>query len=560
MRKSASIAITFVALAVAVLASQDHVRSAGPGNSIAAPDTTGDTGWYTSLVLDASGNPVVSYGRADTEDLKVLHCGNPTCTAGNVIATPDTAGSVGLFTSLELDASGRPVVSYYRFDTGNLKVLHCGNANCTSGNVIASPDTAGDVGWFTSLELDANGSPVVSYYRFDTGDLKVLHCGNANCTSGNAISSPDTAGDTGFTSSLELDANGRPVVSYYRFDTGDLKLLHCGNANCTSGNSITTVDSTGDTGVASSLELDAGGNPVIAYYRTDTNDLKVVHCGNVNCTSGNTFASPDSAGDVGAWASLAIDASGNPVVSYWRFDTLDLKVLHCGNPNCTSGNTITAPQTNGEAGAFTSLALDEAGNPVVSYNQYGIARDLKLLHCSDPSCTGAKPPTPTPTRTSTPTNTPTRTPTVTDTPTVTPTSTMKNLAGDTDGDTVTNDIDPNDDNDGCTDAQEIGLNPVAGGLRDPHNFWDFYDVPTGAGLTRDGAVSGPDIFAVIGRFNTSGDAGIDPLSTPPASGYHTAYDRGPIVGANPWNLGSANGSVAGTDIFAVIGQFNHSCA
>ena len=119
------------------------------------------------------------------------------------------------------------------------------------------------------------------------------------------------------------------------------------------------------------------------------------------------------------------------------------------------------------------------------------------------------------------------------------------------------------DNDGCTDTAEnqtaIG-SETSGGRRNPLNFWDFYDTPTGAGLVRDKSVSSLDIFQVIGRFNSTGDMNIDPLSTPPASpAYHTAYDRGSPAG-DPWDLTAANGTISGTDIFGVIGQFNHSCA
>jgi hypothetical protein len=32
------------------------------------------------------------------------------------------------------------------------------------------------------------------------------------------------------------------------------------------------------------------------------------------------------------------------------------------------------------------------------------------------------------------------------------------------------------------------------------------------------------------------------------------------VGKNPWNVGAPNGSISGTDIFAVLGQFTHTCA
>jgi hypothetical protein len=269
------------------------------------------------------------------------------------------------------------------------------------------------------------------------------------------------------------------------------------------------------------------------------------------------ISTPDTAGSVGSWTSLELDANSFPVISYFRYDTWDMKVIHCGNIVCGTGNTITFADSVGEVGGHISLELDALGNPVVSYRHLGIANDLKVLRCNNPNCTGVKPSTPTPSSTPTITNTPTVTPTPTEPPTATP----KNLAGDTDGDTVTNDIDENDDNDGCTDAQETGSDEREGGLRDPHNFWDFFDVPTGASMTRDGSISASDIFAVISRFNSTGDPGIDPLSTPPpAPAYHSAYDRGVLVGNNPWNVGPPNGSIAATDIFNLLQQFNHSCA
>jgi hypothetical protein len=109
-------------------------------------------------------------------------------------------------------------------------------------------------------------------------------------------------------------------------------------------------------------------------------------------------------------------------------------------------------------------------------------------------------------------------------------------------------------------------------MRDPHNFWDFFDVPAGASLLRDGSVAAADIFAVLGRFpsNDTGpgtfDRNSDPFSTPSTAvpgatreNYHPAYDRGGIVGLNVWNVGPPDGSIAGTDIFAILSQFNHAC-
>jgi hypothetical protein len=144
----------------------------------------------------------------------------------------------------------------------------------------------------------------------------------------------------------------------------------------------------------------------------------------------------------------------------------------------------------------------------------------------------------------------------------TPTPTKQPHPGDTDGD-------------GCSDQQENGPSAVLGGQRDFLNFWDFLDVPTGGGLSRDGAVTAADIAAIVSRFG-SNDTGAgpfnrasNPLSTPNAAvtppgsrqNYHPAYDRGgPAPGGPAWDLLPADGAIAAGDIAAAIAQFGHACS
>ncbi|MDZ4278497.1 MAG: hypothetical protein U1B78_05105 [Dehalococcoidia bacterium] len=389
------LAALVVALALA-LPEADHA-SATAGNSVNAPDTAGSVGWYGSLTLDASGNPVVSYFDLGAADLKVLHCNDADCAGGDEsIASPDTTGAVGLYTSISLDALGNPVVSYASSSTGDLKLLHCDDPNCAgTGETMSEPDTSGEIAQFTSLTLDASGNPVVSYFDDANDNLKVLHCDDPNCSgTGDTATAPDTLGDVGRYASIALDASGNPVVSYADSTNGDLKVLHCNDPNCAgAGESIAAPDTAGGVGTWTSLTLDGAGYPVVGYHDDTNSDLKVLHCDDPNCVGGGeSITSPDTRGSIGQHTSLTLDAAGNPVVSYYDATGGDLKVMRCNDPNCVGGNeSLAAPDTSGVVGQYTSLALDGAGKPVVSHFDF-IAGDLKLVHCGGLACTGLKGP------------------------------------------------------------------------------------------------------------------------------------------------------------------------
>ena len=145
---------------------------------------------------------------------------------------------------------------------------------------------------------------------------------------------------------------------------------------------------------------------------------------------------------------------------------------------------------------------------------------------------------------------------------------FKDPDGDTDGDTIVNSIDLDDDNDGCSDVEEARSIPSLGGLRNPHSYWDFFDTPAGMPPERDQVVNIIDIAAVVLRFGTVSES---PLTkeeafaqafVPPEdlTSYHAAFDRdSPIPGENLWNLLPANGAINIIDIGATVVQFGHTC-
>ena len=110
------------------------------------------------------------------------------------------------------------------------------------------------------------------------------------------------------------------------------------------------------------------------------------------------------------------------------------------------------------------------------------------------------------------------------------------------------------DGDGCLNKVELSFDETRGGLRDPDNPWDFYDVAGSPLPPQNGAPDGVidlpnDILGVIQHH---------PAGT---LGYDVQFDRGPWTGPNSWNETQGPDGVIDlpNDILGVILQFQHSC-
>ncbi len=336
-------------------------------NTLSYADSLDDAGIGISLDIGADGLPIMSYHENGFDDLKVAKCANPACTSGTTVSAVDATGNVGNQSAIAVDSNNLATIAYHDTTNSDLKVARCSNTACSS-STLASVDITGVTGDFPAIALDASGIPVIAYEDSATVDLKIVKCGNATCTSGNTYNTVDSAGDVGTHNSIAIPADGLPVVSYADGNPNfDLKVLKCGNAACSAGNTVTTVDSAGSVGAYSSIAISLDGFPVISYQDSTNADLKVMKCGNATCTSGNTITTVDSVGSVGQYTSIAVPADGRPYISYYDTTNTNLKVLRCGNAACSSGNVATTVDSLGDMGLYSSIALNTSDSPVVAY-------------------------------------------------------------------------------------------------------------------------------------------------------------------------------------------------
>ena len=306
----------------------------GSAWSIQTVDSAGDVGMYTSIALDSLNNPHISYYDDTNNNLKYAKWTGATWS----IQTVDSIGYSSSPTSLALDSSDYPHISYYSLWVQNLKYATWTGSAWSIQTV--DPDS-GINGYATSLALDSFDSPHMAYYRDIDFDLNYEVRWAKWTGSKWYVYTVDSGGAVGGYISIALDSN-LPHISYYDVANGDLKYW-------TILGGIQTVDSMGDVGRFNSLALDSLNNPHISYFDETNDNLKYAKwVGSVW-----SIETVDSTGDVGRHTSIALDSSNSPHISYYDNTNSDLKYAKYATSNDFSVSVSPSSQTV-TAGGSTS--------------------------------------------------------------------------------------------------------------------------------------------------------------------------------------------------------------
>jgi predicted regulator of Ras-like GTPase activity (Roadblock/LC7/MglB family) len=189
-------------------------------------------GRYSSIAIGADGLPVISHQDPSAGALRVTHCGNVSCTlAVTSVTVDDPLNHVGSHSSIAIGTDGLPVIGHYDQTAAALRVTHCGDVACTAGNVTTVVDDAPlPVGLYTSLAIGTDGLPIISHAAAE--GLRVTKCGNVACTTGNVSRTMDYTVSIGIGSAMAVGVDGLPVIAHQDGSTRALRVTKCLSAEC----------------------------------------------------------------------------------------------------------------------------------------------------------------------------------------------------------------------------------------------------------------------------------------------------------------------------------------
>lgn len=160
-----------------------------------------------SMVVDALGNPHMSVTPTQGDPLWYWHRDNNNAWTSKELMP-------GMWSSIALDANGSPRISFYDPVQQNLTMAFKVNNDWQAGPI----DFEGDVGLYTSLAF-RDDVWHIAYYDKTNGDLKYA----VLTTNSTVTTRVDTEGDVGKFASLALDAQGRPHIAYHDVTHATLK-------------------------------------------------------------------------------------------------------------------------------------------------------------------------------------------------------------------------------------------------------------------------------------------------------------------------------------------------
>jgi hypothetical protein len=323
----------------------------------------------TSVAIGDDGRPLISYYDGENGDLKIARCRTVKCKRAQ-ISVVDSASDVGRWNSLTVGADGLGLVSYFDATNGAVKIAHCRNAACSS----ATTAILDVVGGPSSIAVGVDGLGLIAYAA--AGTLKVAHCADLACSAASISILDLVEGDPH--PSITIGADGRGLISYANRaeDNPRLDVAHCSDVAC----STATVSTPAPLFLerVTSITTGSDGLGLISFADIDSN-AGVVHCTDVVCSTATTaFLGVDFV----RANSITVGADGYGLVSSVRGDALGLNVAHCQDVGCGSA-TSTSVDPSPSAEGNTSIEVGVDGRPIISYYEDS---DLAVARCDNPTC------------------------------------------------------------------------------------------------------------------------------------------------------------------------------
>jgi hypothetical protein len=276
-------------------------------------------GTYASLAVDAADQPHFAYNSRYEDGLHYA-----TWNGKKWLRQIIDSERINYYTSIQLDHDGHPRISYYLYHApDSTYLLHLKFASFDGQKwTIETVDKRGETGKFNSVALDNAGHPHIAYSHVAMGDLLYAAWDGSQWNFGDADSRRTHGDYVGIGNSIALDRSGNPQIAYVD-STKNLVKYATFRGGAWKTEVVDHLVSRGEVDHVS-LKLDKLDRPHIAYYDGGSGVLKYASRDEKTWS----IEVVDGSGNAGKYPSLCFDGDDQPYIAYYSIGTSSLSMAH----------------------------------------------------------------------------------------------------------------------------------------------------------------------------------------------------------------------------------------
>ncbi len=277
----------------------------------------------------------------------------------------DDTRNIFPFKSIVVENATTYLIAYY--DRTNLDLRYAVSSDSGANWSTGIIESTGDVGSFVSAANCGVDCYVVAYEDETNDNLRF-----AKTTDGGSTWTPseiDATGEVGGPLSIAVDTTDSNttyyIVSYYDTTNTNLKFALSDDEGATWTTS--TIESTGDAGLYSSLAVDIAGNYIVSYIAVNEDERALRFARSLDKGVQWSAQTIDITGTINQETSIATDGDGNYYITYfWTTPERTVRMAKSENQGTSWTKTTIDAQDISNSG----LALaTNANNPYISYNK-----------------------------------------------------------------------------------------------------------------------------------------------------------------------------------------------
>jgi hypothetical protein len=327
-----------------------------------------------SLALDNSDNPVVSWQETDGTSFNIYvkrWNGSSWVQLGATFLDVNTNQSAQ-YSSLAVDSSGNPVVSWEEYDGTSINT-YVKRWNGSSWVQLGTFEVLGtnQSARFPSLALDSSDNPVVSWNEIvsGSGNILVKRWNGSSWVEVGGFLDVVVSSIAAFKPSIAIDTSDNLVVSWIE-GNGTSTNIYVKRWNGSGWVQLGTfLDANTNKNVDNpTITVDSSGNPVVSWEESDGTSANIY----VKRWTGSSWQQTDGVFDNvkannAVYPSLALDSANNPVVAWSESNNIYVKVFY-KNVFKPFGDSVHF--SIGDDATNPSIALNAAGNPMVAWEEF----------------------------------------------------------------------------------------------------------------------------------------------------------------------------------------------